>query len=138
MGGTIPVRVVPARIPQFSGSFVLIYVSTCRISHDHISLIIGRFLADIGKKSVCVCVHRQNLALIVLVIGALFSFFFHLGTNESWRSQATGEEQEEGPEEEEEDGEQKPLLRGTKRLPVLLQWKCWLRQQSFYQAGGAP
>lgn len=74
----------------------------------------------------------------MLVIGAFFSLLFHLGTNESRLRQAV---EEEGPEEErekEEDGERTPLLRHTKSLPVLLQWKCWLRQQSFYQAGGAP
>lgn len=82
---------------------------------------------------------RQNLALTVLGVGALFSLLFHLGTNESWRGQR-GEGQEEGPEEEpaEEDGERKPLLQRPQRLSLTLQWKCWLRQQSFYQAGGAP
>uniref|UniRef100_A0A671TY80 Major facilitator superfamily domain-containing protein 12 n=1 Tax=Sparus aurata TaxID=8175 RepID=A0A671TY80_SPAAU len=52
----------------------------------------------------------RNLALIVLVIGALFCIFFHLGTTES-----------------------RPLLRRPKTVSSLLQWKCWLQQPSFYQ-----
>ncbi|XP_075887413.1 major facilitator superfamily domain-containing protein 12a [Nelusetta ayraudi] len=79
----------------------------------------------------------RNLALIVLGIGALFSLLFHLGTNEGRRDQRgegeEPEEEEEGEKEKEEDGEQKPLLRRPKNPSVLLQWKCWLRQQSFYQ-----
>lgn len=63
----------------------------------------------------------RNLALIVLGIGLVFSVLFHLGTSE--HSTRPGE-----------DGEHSPLLatRGTS-LSALLQWKCWLRQPSFYQ-----
>lgn len=63
----------------------------------------------------------RNLSLLVLGIGLVFSLLFHLGTSE----------QRSRPEEE---GEQSPLL-ATQRTtePTLLQWKCWLRQQSFYQ-----
>uniref|UniRef100_A0A671TZX5 Major facilitator superfamily domain containing 12 n=1 Tax=Sparus aurata TaxID=8175 RepID=A0A671TZX5_SPAAU len=66
----------------------------------------------------------RNLALIVLVIGALFCIFFHLGTTES---------RPEGGEEEQEEGERRPLLRRPKTVSSLLQWKCWLQQPSFYQ-----
>lgn len=87
----------------------------------------------------------------MLGIGALFSFLFHLGTSEGRLGQRGGgeepvkeEEEEEGvqqkeqkeEEPDEEDGERQPLLRRPRKPSVLLQWKCWLRQQSFYQAGG--
>lgn len=66
----------------------------------------------------------RNLALIVLGIGIAFSVLFHLGTSEG---RGSGE-----PEEAE--GERTPLLpRRKKSLALLLQWKCWLRQPSFYQ-----
>ncbi|CAL9688423.1 unnamed protein product [Knipowitschia caucasica] len=62
----------------------------------------------------------RDLALIVLGIGLVSSLLFHLGTSER-RSR-------------EEDGEQRPLLASpTTSLSELLQWKCWLRQPSFYQ-----
>uniref|UniRef100_A0A3Q2QCF3 Major facilitator superfamily domain-containing protein 12 n=1 Tax=Fundulus heteroclitus TaxID=8078 RepID=A0A3Q2QCF3_FUNHE len=69
----------------------------------------------------------RNLSLIVLGIGVLFAFFFHLGTTEGHNH----------PEEEEDEGERRPLLATTSpRVPSpLLQWKCWLQQPSFYQAG---
>ncbi|KAM9349194.1 major facilitator superfamily domain-containing protein 12-like [Symphorus nematophorus] len=73
----------------------------------------------------------RNLALIVLGIGALFSLVFHLGTTEK-RPEAGGEEGRRRVEEEEE-GERKPLLPRPRSLSSLLQWKCWLRQPSFYQ-----
>ncbi|XP_053738524.1 major facilitator superfamily domain-containing protein 12-like [Synchiropus splendidus] len=66
----------------------------------------------------------RNLALIVLGIGIAFSTIFHLGTAEG---------RPEG-EQEEAEGEKTPLLhRRQKNFPLLLQWKCWLRQPSFYQ-----
>lgn len=75
----------------------------------------------------------RNLSLIVLGIGAVFSLIFHLGTSER-RTRAGG--QTEGDETEEE-GERRPLLTGSKTTSSttssLLQWKCWLRQPSFYQ-----
>ncbi|XP_033838971.1 major facilitator superfamily domain-containing protein 12-like [Periophthalmus magnuspinnatus] len=65
----------------------------------------------------------RNLALIVLAIGLVFSLIFHLGTSEH-RSRA----------EATEDGEQSPLLASrTTTLSATLQWKCWLKQPSFYQ-----
>ncbi|XP_013888274.1 major facilitator superfamily domain-containing protein 12 [Austrofundulus limnaeus] len=63
----------------------------------------------------------RNLALIVLGIGALFAIFFHLGTTEG---QNPGEEA---------DGEQRPLLPSSTPTSSFLQWKCWLKQPSFYQ-----
>ncbi|KAM8727908.1 major facilitator superfamily domain-containing protein 12-like [Acanthopagrus schlegelii] len=66
----------------------------------------------------------RNLALIVLAIGALFCIFFHLGTTES---------RPEGGEEEQEEGERRPLLRRPRTVSSILQWKCWLKQPSFYQ-----
>lgn len=77
----------------------------------------------------------------MLGIGALFSLLFHLGTSETRREQGAEEGREEHGEEQQEEeqdgeGERKPLLRHTKSPSLLLQWKCWLRQQSFYQAGG--
>ncbi len=83
----------------------------------------------------------QNLALIVLGIGALFSLVFHLGTTESKREaggEAGGEEGKRRVEEEEQEGERKPLLPRPETLSSLLQWKCWLQQPSFYQVGSAP
>ncbi|CAK6969410.1 major facilitator superfamily domain-containing protein 12a [Scomber scombrus] len=74
----------------------------------------------------------RNLALIVLGIGALFSIFFHLGTTE--KRPGAGEETGGGrTEEEEEEGERRPLLPRPKTTSSFLQWKCWLRQPSFYQ-----
>lgn len=66
------------------------------------------------------CVWPQNLALIVLGIGAVFSIFFHLGTTERRR----------GGEEEED---QKEQLSRSRKPSSLLQWRCWLQQPSFYQ-----
>ncbi|KAM4556676.1 major facilitator superfamily domain-containing protein 12-like [Fundulus diaphanus] len=83
----------------------------------------------------------RNLSLIVLGIGVLFAFFFHLGTTEDHNHPASpesgGEEGRRGKmteEEEEAEGERRPLLATTSRVPSpLLQWKCWLQQPSFYQ-----
>ncbi|XP_053186609.1 major facilitator superfamily domain-containing protein 12a [Scomber japonicus] len=74
----------------------------------------------------------RNLALIVLGIGALFSIFFHLGTTEK-RPGAGEETGGSTEEEEEEEGERRPLLPRPKTTSSFLQWKCWLRQPSFYQ-----
>uniref|UniRef100_A0A3B5BDR8 Major facilitator superfamily domain containing 12 n=1 Tax=Stegastes partitus TaxID=144197 RepID=A0A3B5BDR8_9TELE len=62
----------------------------------------------------------RNLSLIVLGIGALFSIFFHLGTTER-RPGYEGE------------GERRPLLSRSTPATPFLQWKCWLKQPSFYQ-----
>uniref|UniRef100_UPI003AB00449 major facilitator superfamily domain-containing protein 12-like n=1 Tax=Centroberyx gerrardi TaxID=166262 RepID=UPI003AB00449 len=85
----------------------------------------------------------RNLALIVLGIGSLFSVLFHLGTKETRLGvggEAGGEEgRRKRLEEEEEEGERRPLLphpKPSSYLPPqssLLQWKCWLKQPSFYQ-----
>uniref|UniRef100_A0A672HF63 Major facilitator superfamily domain containing 12a n=1 Tax=Salarias fasciatus TaxID=181472 RepID=A0A672HF63_SALFA len=63
----------------------------------------------------------RNLSFIVLGIGAVFSIIFHLSTTEK-RSEAGRRE-----------GENRPLLPRTGSSSYLLQWKCWLRQPSFYQ-----
>lgn len=78
--------------------------------------------------SCVVCCCFQNLSLIVLAIGVLFSVFFHLGTREA---QAGGGEDEEGGDE----GERTPLLtRSTLSSPsVALRWRDWLKEPSFYQ-----
>lgn len=74
----------------------------------------------------------RNLALIVLAIGALFSILFHVGTTER-KPEAGVDGGRRAEEEEETEGERRPLLpRSDGSLP-LLQWKCWLRQPSFYQ-----
>ncbi|XP_017295090.1 major facilitator superfamily domain-containing protein 12 [Kryptolebias marmoratus] len=65
----------------------------------------------------------RNLAFIVLGIGSLFAAFFHLGTTEGQMPGAR----------EETDGEQRPLLPSSKTSSSFLQWKCWLKQPSFYQ-----
>ncbi|CAL8276904.1 unnamed protein product [Lota lota] len=73
----------------------------------------------------------RNLSLIILAVGCVFSLFFHLGTKEKRGGGATG-----GEVEEEEEEERRPLLVGSSSSPPLrslLQWKCWLRQPSFYQ-----
>ncbi|XP_032388174.1 major facilitator superfamily domain-containing protein 12 [Etheostoma spectabile] len=79
----------------------------------------------------------RNLALIVLAIGALFSLLFHLGITERRREtggEAGGEEGRRSiGEEEEEEGERRPLLPRPRTSMYLLQWKCWLKQPSFYQ-----
>ncbi|XP_062371558.1 major facilitator superfamily domain-containing protein 12a isoform X2 [Sardina pilchardus] len=65
----------------------------------------------------------RNLSLLVLGIGAVTSLLFHVGTRE--KSFATGVS---------EPGERQPLLINTPKPPTdRLQWKCWLRQPSFYQ-----
>lgn len=74
----------------------------------------------------------------MLGIGAVFSFFFHLGTTESSAGAGAGAGGEEGRremEEEEEEGERRPLLPRPQISSSLLQWKCWLQQPSFYQVG---
>lgn len=82
----------------------------------------------------CVCVLPQNLALIVLGVGAVFSVIFHLGTTESGRTkERVRPKAEEVEEEDEEQGASRPLLPKPRTQLLLLQWKCWLRQPSFYQ-----
>lgn len=73
----------------------------------------------------------RNLAIIVLIIGAVFSLLFHLGTTE--QKPAVEEEEGDRTEEEEEKGEQTPLLRRPKKNSATLQWRCWLQQPAFYQ-----
>ncbi|KAM9844944.1 major facilitator superfamily domain-containing protein 12-like [Aulostomus maculatus] len=80
----------------------------------------------------------RNLALIVLGIGGLFSVIFHLGTKERSPRAGGATRGEEGSrawteEEEEAEGEQRPLLPKHKSHSSPLQWKCWLKQPSFYQ-----
>lgn len=63
----------------------------------------------------------RDLALIVTGIGLVFSLLFHVGTRERWSRPG-------------EQGENSPLLNTPgPTLSTLLQWKCWLRQPSFYQ-----
>ncbi|KAF7646438.1 hypothetical protein LDENG_00187830 [Lucifuga dentata] len=66
----------------------------------------------------------RNLALSVLVVGALTSLLFHVGTAERRPGEAGGRERMK--EEEEEDGSAAPSS-------SVLQWTCWLQQPSFYQ-----
>lgn len=69
----------------------------------------------------------RNLALLVVGLGAFFSFIFHLGTREGRRPPGTGSEL---PAED----EHSPLLAPGVARPLLL-WKDWLRQPAFYQVG---
>lgn len=71
------------------------------------------------------CPAPQNLALLVVGLGAFFSFIFHLGTPEGRRPPGT---RSELPTED----EHSPLLAPGVARPLLL-WKDWLRQPAFYQ-----
>lgn len=74
----------------------------------------------------------RNLALIVLGIGVFFSVVFHLGTSE--HSSRPGASQEAPEEAQDDEGEHRPLLAPKNTTAsALLQWKCWLKQPSFYQ-----
>ncbi|XP_068195949.1 major facilitator superfamily domain-containing protein 12-like [Antennarius striatus] len=73
----------------------------------------------------------RNLALSVLGIGTLFSIIFHVGTTE--KRTLTGDQERQQEEGKERDEEQTPLLHQPKTSSSALQWKCWLRQPSFYQ-----
>lgn len=72
------------------------------------------------------CRPFQNLALMVVGVGAIFSLLFHLGTKEGRRP---------CPREMEPD-EHSPLVAPTAR-PLLL-WKHWLREPAFYQVRRHP
>lgn len=84
-------------------------------------------------------VRLQDLAFIVLGIGALSSILFHVGTKEKTSGASVEVEREDGRgnkrtgDEEGEFGEHRPLL--PRPSSSLLQWKCWLQQPSFYQVG---
>lgn len=96
---------VVANITVFALAYLLFHVHS------------GQDLEELGPVDMPVF---RDLALIVTGIGLVFSLLFHLGTTEH-RSRA-GEEEEHSP-----------LLNTGPRLSTLLQWKCWLRQPSFYQ-----
>ncbi|XP_022381683.1 major facilitator superfamily domain-containing protein 12 isoform X2 [Enhydra lutris kenyoni] len=64
----------------------------------------------------------QNLSLLVIGVGAVFSLLFHLGTREGRRPPA------------EQPDEHSPLLAPATARPLLL-WKHWLREPAFYQVG---
>lgn len=66
------------------------------------------------------CCPSQNLALLVVGVGAVFSLLFHLGTKEG-RRRPPGTEPDE----------HSPLVAPAAR-PHLL-WKHWLREPAFYQ-----
>ncbi|XP_074834664.1 major facilitator superfamily domain-containing protein 12 isoform X2 [Carettochelys insculpta] len=67
----------------------------------------------------------RNLALIVVGVGAVFSFLFHLGTKERCAPQARPPEPQEHT----------PLLPRAHKSPPrpLLLWKHWLLEPAFYQ-----
>ncbi|KAJ1085165.1 hypothetical protein NDU88_005298 [Pleurodeles waltl] len=67
----------------------------------------------------------RNLAFLVVGLGALFSLLFHIGTKEKKRDYAPI------PEPEEHMPEQIKKERNSAHL--LLLWKDWLREPSFYQ-----
>lgn len=70
----------------------------------------------------------QDLSLIVLAIGAVFSVVFHLGTQET--EAVRRQDEEDGSNE----GERQPLLtRNTNAPSTPLQWRHWLSEPSFYQ-----
>ncbi|KAK2843975.1 hypothetical protein Q5P01_010634 [Channa striata] len=79
----------------------------------------------------------RNLAFSVLGIGIVLSVVFHVGTAEK-RHDVGQRGAEEGSarkttekNDEDEEGERRPLL--PRPPSSLLQWRCWLRQPSFYQ-----
>ncbi|XP_070775455.1 major facilitator superfamily domain-containing protein 12-like [Enoplosus armatus] len=121
---------VIANITVYAVAYLLFHVQAREDDDDPLSDALGP--ADIPV--------FRNLALIVLGIGALFSLFFHLGTNEHRPGAGGEEEEEEGrrrkrmEEEGEGEGERRPLLpRLQTPSGPPLQWKCWLQQPSFYQ-----
>lgn len=77
-----------------------------------------------GRAAADPCSSPQNLALLVVGVGAIFSLLFHLGTEEGRRHQHRGTEPDE----------RSPLV--APAAPVaqpLLLWKHWLREPAFYQ-----
>lgn len=77
----------------------------------------------------------RNLSFIVLGIGSVFSLVFHLSITEK-RNEVEPESGRIGlgeENEEEEEGEKTPLLRPNVTSTYFLEWRCWLRQPSFYQ-----
>lgn len=56
-----------------------------------------------------------------------------MGTKEGGQPNKEGRRKSEEVKEDEEQSARRPLLPRSGRHLLLLQWKCWLRQPSFYQ-----
>ncbi|XP_042335647.1 major facilitator superfamily domain-containing protein 12 [Sceloporus undulatus] len=79
-------------------------------------------IAHLGRHDIPVF---RNLSLIVVGVGAIFSFLFHIGTKEKPRPIARLPDPEEHT----------PLLPPDQKGPIrpLLLWKDWLLEPAFYQ-----
>ncbi|XP_008835255.1 major facilitator superfamily domain-containing protein 12 isoform X2 [Nannospalax galili] len=106
---------VVANITVFGAAWLLLHLQ----GSTHVGPDVG--VGDLlGEQDVPVF---RNLALLVVGVGAIFSFLFHLGTKEGCRPQPRGMDPDE----------YSPLVASTAR-PLLL-WKQWLKEPAFYQVG---
>ncbi|XP_052073197.1 major facilitator superfamily domain-containing protein 12-like isoform X2 [Mytilus californianus] len=79
------------------------------------------------KSFVQVHLFLLNLVLILVAIGSVFCFIFHIIVKEKDTCNQDNVEENRVPEEHSNTT--------TEGIPILMTWKCWLKEIQFYQIG---